>query len=57
MLVLRFLFILGIITIAVTLGVYILTRDARYLHWAKQFAKLVLVVIAVVLVAWLVRVV
>ncbi|MDR2876296.1 MAG: hypothetical protein LBV44_10290 [Methylobacillus sp.] len=55
MLVLRFLFILGIITIAVTLGVYVLTRDPRYLRFTKQFSKLILIVVIVALVVGLVR--
>lgn len=52
MLVLRFLLILGAITIAVTFGVYIVTRDKRYLRFAMQVTKLILLVFVVVMIVW-----
>lgn len=39
MLVLRFLLILGVISVAVSFGVFILTRDKRYLRFAWQLFK------------------
>jgi hypothetical protein len=51
-LVLRFLLILGAITIAVTFGVYIVTRDKRYLRFAMQVTKLILLVFVVVMIVW-----
>jgi hypothetical protein len=52
MLVLRFMLILGAIAIAVTFGVYIFTRDQRYLRFAIQISKLILIAFVIVLVAW-----
>jgi hypothetical protein len=52
MLVLRFMLILGAIAIAVTFGVYIFTRDQRYLRFAIQSSKLILIAFVIVLVAW-----
>jgi hypothetical protein len=52
MLVLRFLLILAVIAVAVSFGVYIITRDKRYLRFAWQLFKfcgmLLLVVGAVI---------
>jgi hypothetical protein len=52
MLVVRFLLILSAIAVAVSFGVYILTRDKRYLRFAWQLFKfcgmLLLVVAAVI---------
>lgn len=39
MLVLRFLFFLGLISVAVSLGVYVFTRDKRYLRFSWQLFK------------------
>lgn len=39
MLVLRFLLILGGIAVAVSLGVYLLTQDRRYLQFSWQLFK------------------
>lgn len=39
MLVLRFLLFLGLISIAVPVGTYLLTRDRRYLRFAWQLFK------------------
>jgi hypothetical protein len=52
MLVLRFMLILGAIAIAVTFGVYLFTRDPRYLRFAVQISKLILIVFVIVMVAW-----
>jgi hypothetical protein len=53
MLVLRILGILGLISIAVSLGVYFLSGDKRYLRFSWQLIKftLVLLFVAAVLVA------
>jgi hypothetical protein len=51
-LVLRFLLILGAIAIAITFGVYLFTRDKRYLRFAIQISKLILVVFVVVAIGW-----
>ena len=52
MLVLRFLLILGAIAIAITFGVYLFTRDKRYLRFAIQISKLILIVFTVVAIGW-----
>jgi hypothetical protein len=52
MLVLRFMLVLGAIAIAVTFGVYLFTRDARYLRFAVQISKLILIVFVIVMLAW-----
>ncbi len=52
MLVLRFLLILGAIAIAITFGVYLITRDKRYLRFAIQISKLILIVFVVVAIGW-----
>jgi hypothetical protein len=51
-LVLRFLLILGAIAIAITFGVYLFTRDKRYLRLAIQISKLILIVFVVVAIGW-----
>ena len=52
MLVLRFMLLLGAIAIIVTFGVYLFTRDKRYLRFAVQISKLVLIVFVIVMLAW-----
>ena len=52
MLVLRFMLLLGAIAIAVTFGVYLFTRDQRYLRFAIQVSKRVLIVFVIVMLAW-----
>ena len=52
MLVLRFLLVLGAIAIAITFGVYLFTRDKRYLRFAIQISKLILIVFVVVAIGW-----
>lgn len=52
MLVLRFLLIFGAIAIAITFGVYLFTRDKRYLRFAIQISKLILIVFVVVAIGW-----
>ena len=52
MLVLRFLLVLGAIAIAITFGVYLFTRDKRYLRIAIQISKLILIVFTVVAIGW-----
>jgi hypothetical protein len=52
MLVLRFLLFFGLIAVAVSFGVFLFTRDRRYLRFTWQVAKLVgllLLVVAAVL--------
>lgn len=39
MLVLRFLLIFGVIAVAVSFGVYVITRDKRYLRFTWQLFK------------------
>jgi hypothetical protein len=46
--VLRFLLILGAIACVVSFGVYLLTRDRRYLRFAWQLFKFFLVLVLVV---------
>jgi hypothetical protein len=48
MLVIRFLLILGVIAVAVSCGVYLLTRDKRYLRFSWQLAKFSLMLLLVV---------
>jgi hypothetical protein len=51
-LVLRFLLFFGLISIAVSLGVYLLTRDRRYLRFSWQlfkFAGLLILLVGVVI--------
>lgn len=52
MLVIRFLLFFGLIAVAVSVGVYLFTRDKRYLRFAWQLFKfscmLLLVIAAVV---------
>lgn len=47
MLVLRLLLILGIISVAVSLGVYFLSGDKRYLKFSWQIIKFTLVLLLV----------
>lgn len=52
MLILRLVLILGLISILVSVGIYLLTRDRRYLRFAWQlfkFAVLLLLVLAAIL--------
>lgn len=52
MLVLRFLLIFGGIAVAVSFGVYVLTRDKRYLRFSWQllkFSAMLLLVIGAVI--------
>jgi hypothetical protein len=52
MLVLRFLLFFGLIAVAVSFGVFLFTRDKRYLRFTWQVTKLVgllLLVVAAVL--------
>jgi hypothetical protein len=52
MLVLRFLLIFGVIAVAVSFGVFLLTRDRRYLRFSWQlfkFCGMVLLVVAAVI--------
>lgn len=48
MLVLRFLLFIGLISIAVSLGVYVFTRDKRYLRFSWQLFKFVGVLLLLV---------
>ncbi len=41
MVVLRLLLILTVITLVLSVGMYMLTDDARYVRFAKQFARFV----------------
>jgi hypothetical protein len=47
MLVLRILLILGLISVAVSLGVYFLSGDKRYLRFSWQLIKFTLVLLFV----------
>ncbi|MGZ8251217.1 MAG: hypothetical protein ACXW1P_02650 [Methylophilaceae bacterium] len=47
MLVLRLLLILGLISVAVSLGVYFLSGDKRYLKFSWQIIKFTLVLLLV----------
>lgn len=52
MLVLRFLLFFGLISVTVSLGVFLLTRDRRYLRFSWQlfkFAGLLILVVGVVI--------
>ena len=48
MLVLRILLILGVISVAVSLGIYVISGDKRYLKFIWQLVKFTLVLILVV---------
>ncbi|OIQ86648.1 hypothetical protein GALL_314920 [mine drainage metagenome] len=48
MLVLRFLLILGAISVAVSLGVYVMTRDKRYLRFTWQLFKFSVMLLLVI---------
>lgn len=48
MLVIRFLLVLGLIAVAVSIGTYLLTRDKRYLRFAWQLAKFSLMLLLIV---------
>lgn len=48
MLVLRFLLFLGLISIAVSVGAYLITRDRRYLRFAWQLFKFIGVLLLIV---------
>jgi len=45
MLVLRLLLVLGLISVAVSLAVYIFTKDARYLKFTWQLIKFTIVLL------------
>jgi len=47
MLVLRLLLILGLISVAVSLGIYLLSGDKRYLKFSWQIIKFTLVLLLV----------
>lgn len=47
MLVLRFLLILGLISVAVSLAVYVFTKDKRYLKFSWQLIKFTIVLLFV----------
>jgi hypothetical protein len=47
MLVLRFLLILGLVSVAVTLSVFLLTRNRQYLRLSWQLAKFSAVLILI----------
>jgi len=49
MLILRLLGILGIISVAISLGIYFLTGDKRYLRFSWQLIKFTLVLVAITL--------
>ena len=48
MLVLRFLLIFGVIAVLVSLGVYLITRDKRYLRFTWQLFKFSAVLVLVI---------
>jgi len=48
MLVLRLLVVLGLISVVVSLGIYFLSGDKRYLRFAWQLVKFSLVLLGVV---------
>ncbi len=48
MLVLRILLILGVISVAVSLGIYVISGDKRYLKFTWQLVKFTLVLLMVV---------
>ncbi|MCB5186212.1 hypothetical protein LG201_13440 [Methylobacillus gramineus] len=48
MLVLRILLVLGLISVAVSLGIYIISGDKRYLKFTWQLTKFTLVMLLVV---------
>ena len=49
MLILRLLGILGIISVAISFGIYLLTGDKRYLRFSWQLIKFTLVLVAITL--------
>ncbi|BCM25883.1 hypothetical protein [Methyloradius palustris] len=49
MLILRLLGILGVISVAISFGIYLLTGDKRYLRFSWQLIKFTLVLIAITL--------
>jgi len=52
MLVLRLLLILGLISVAVSLGTYLLSGDKRYLRFTWQLIKFTFVLVFVGAVIW-----
>lgn len=48
MLVLRFLLIFGVISVLVSFGVYLITRDRRYLRFTWQLFKFSAVLVLVI---------
>ncbi len=48
MLVVRFLLILGLIAVLVSFGVYLITRDKRYLRFTWQLLKFSVVLVLVI---------
>ncbi|MCB5188577.1 hypothetical protein LG200_11265 [Methylobacillus caricis] len=48
MLVLRILLVLGLISVAVSMGIYIISGDKRYLKFTWQLIKFTLVMLLVV---------
>ncbi len=48
MLVVRFLLILGLIAVLVSFGVYLITRDKRYLRFTWQLLKFSIVLVLVI---------
>jgi hypothetical protein len=49
MLILRLLGILGIISVAISFGIYLLSGDKRYLRFSWQLIKFTLVLVAITL--------
>ncbi|HEY0268462.1 MAG TPA: hypothetical protein VGC12_04430 [Methyloradius sp.] len=49
MLILRLLGILGVISVAISFGIYFLTGDRRYLRFSWQLIKFTLVLVAITL--------
>jgi hypothetical protein len=49
MLILRLLGILGVISVAISFGIYLLTGDKRYLRFSWQLIKFTLVLVAITL--------
>ncbi|MBU3736492.1 MAG: hypothetical protein FGM62_05880 [Methylobacterium sp.] len=47
MLILRFLLVLGLISVVASLGIFLMTRDRRYLRFSWQLFKLFLVLLLV----------
>jgi hypothetical protein len=50
MLILRLLGILGVISVTISCGIYILSGDKRYLRFSWQLLKFTLVLIAIALI-------